>query len=284
MGFFDKIFPVKKAIFSFEEEKKIAQKGSERERRALAADERASQEILYYFAENDPSAAVRKSVAGNASTPMQASPILANDPDADVRLALARRLVKILPDLSGDKYSQLYAFAVQSLGMLALDEVLKIRRALTETLKDHAHAPPAVAAQLARDVERAVSEPILRFCAALSDDDLVDILKTHPADWAAEAVAGRKSLTPRVSRAIIDTGNGRAGKILLFNNGAEVDDSLLAVIVERSREYPEAAPEKSFSSTMARRLMIPFWPLLSSVRANTRNGISRSRLAKTCRP
>ena len=258
MGIFDKIFAPKKTVFSLADEKSIADGGNERARRALASDERTSQEILYYLAENDPSGDVRKSVAQNASTPMQASPILAQDPDADVRLVLARRLVKILPDLSGDRYSQLYAFAVQSLGMLALDEVLKIRRALTETLKDHAYAPPAVVAQLARDVERAVSEPILRFCAALSDDDLVDIIKNHPAGWAAEAVAGRKSLTLRVSRAVIDTGNGRAGKILLANNGAQIDDSLLAVIVDRAREYPEwhkpLAARKNLPPLMAMKL------------------------------
>ena len=40
-----------------------------------------------------------------------------------------------------------------------------------------------LAGLLARDVERDVSEPILRFCAALSDRDLLDILKSHPASW-----------------------------------------------------------------------------------------------------
>ncbi len=254
---FGKLFSKGKKLLE-SEEKRIAEKGSERERHALAKDEHSSQEILYYLALHDPSKKVRKAVAGNASTPLQASSLLAKDKDQDVRLIIARRLVKVLPTLTAEKYSQLYAFTVQSLGMLALDEVLKVRKALSETLKDHAYTPPAVAAQLARDLEREVSEPILRFCAALSDDDLVDILKTHPANWAAEAIAGRKKLSARVSEAVIDTGNVRAGKALIMNEGAEITSRLLETIVERAREYPEwhkpLASRKALPPLMAMKL------------------------------
>lgn len=260
MGFLDKLFPVKqtKTRILESDEKAIAENGTEKQRQALAQDEHTSQDVLFYLAGADTSKSVRRAVAENPSTPMQASPLLARDPEEDVRLVLARRLVKILPDLSQDKYSQLYAYAVQSLGMLALDEVLKVRKALAETLKDHAHTPPAIAAQLARDLEREVSEPILRFCVALSDDDLVDILKTHPANWAAEAVADRKQISSRVSRAVIDTGNVRAGKILLSNEGAVLDENLYEMIVERAREYPEwhkpLATRKTLPPRMAMKL------------------------------
>lgn len=240
------------------DEKQIAHHGNEKKRLSLATDENTSQEILYYLALHDPSDKVRKTVAANPSTPMQASTLLAKDRSEDVRIVIARRLVKILPQLSAEKYSQLYAFAVQSLGMLALDEVLKIRKALSETLKDHAHTPPAVAAQLARDLEREVAEPILRFCAALSDEDIIDILRTHPANWAAEAVARRKKLSAPVSRAVIETGNVRAGKYLLTNEGAEITPDLLEMIIERAREYPEwhkpIASHKKLPPLMARKL------------------------------
>lgn len=240
------------------DEKRLAKEGSEKQRLRLAGDEKTSQEILYYLALHDSSAKVRKAVAKNPSTPMQATTLLAKDKVNDVRFVLAHRLVKILPELSADKYSQLYAFAVQSLGMLALDEVLKIRKALSETLKDHAPTPPDVAAQLAKDLEREVSEPILRFCVAISDDDLIDVLKTHPANWAAEAVAQRRSLSSRVSRAVIDTGNVEAGRHLLLNEGAEIGLDLLDMIVERAREYPEwhkpIAGRKTLPPLMARKL------------------------------
>ncbi len=255
MGFFDKFKSVK---INEVDEKRIAETGSEKQRLALARNERASQEILYYLALHDQSEKVRKAVAGNPSTPLQASSLLAKDKSMDVRIIMAHRLVKILPTLDQERYSQLYAFAVQSLGMLALDEVLKIRKALTETLKDYAFTPPEVATALARDLEREVSEPILRFCMALSDDDLCDILMTHPANWAAEAIAGRAVVSARVSAAVIDTGNAVAGSILLNNTGAIITEDLLETIVARANEYPEwhkpLAVNKALSPLMAQKL------------------------------
>jgi hypothetical protein len=89
-------------------------------RMTLASDSETSKDILYYLAEKDPSPKVRQAVAENRAMPVHASPILAQDREVDVRLALARRLVDLLPGLSGDKHSQLYAYAVQALGTLAL--------------------------------------------------------------------------------------------------------------------------------------------------------------------
>jgi uncharacterized protein (DUF2336 family) len=116
---------------------------------------------------------------------------------------------------------------------------LKIRIALSSTLKDHAHTPPKVAGQLARDVEREVSEPILRFCAALSDADLLDILKGHPASWAIEAIASRPVVSEHISEAVIGTDDVPGGVVLIGNAGALMAPGLLNQIVEKARAYPE---------------------------------------------
>ena len=239
LSFLEKFFPALSKPLAEVDEMILAENGTEKQRYALARSEQTSQDTLYFLADNDPSVKVRRAVAGNPSTPIQAATVLASDKSEDVRMILARRLMVVLPSLSQDKYSQLYAFAVQALGDLALDEVLKVRRALAETLKDHAHTPPSVALQLAKDLERTVSEPILRFCTALSDDALIEVLQTHPAQWAAEAVAQRKTLSAPVSKAVIQTGNRKAGEYLLQNEGAEITIALLEDIVERAREYPE---------------------------------------------
>lgn len=210
-----------------------------KERLYLAGNSQTHKEILYYLAEKDPSPDVRKAVIQNESMPVHASDILARDNDVDVRLTLAARLVDLLPDLSKDKQSQLYAFAVQALGTLALDEVLKIRLALSATLKDHAHTPPKIAGQLARDVEREVSEPILRFCAALTDEDLLDILKSHPADWVIVAVAERPQISAPISEAVIETDSVSGGTHLINNAGASLCENTLHNIVEKARTLPE---------------------------------------------
>ena len=229
----------KKRPLSYEEQRQQASSASRKKRLTLAADTQTNKEILYYLAESDPDPKVRKAVVENEAMPMQVSPKLAKDADEDVRLALARRLIGLLPQLSDDMHSQLYAFAVQALGTLALDEVLKIRVALSSTLKDHAYAPPKVANKLARDVEQEVSEPILRFCAALSDEDLIDILRGHPASWAVQAIAARDEVAPDVSEAVIETDDVPGGRVLLENSSADITDDLLQAIVERARNCPE---------------------------------------------
>jgi len=225
---------------------------------SLAKNTKTNKEILYYLAESDPDPKVRQAVAKNTSTPEHVSPVLAADDDTDVRLALAKRLMDLLPDISPTEQSQLYAFTVQALGTLALDEVLKVRLALSSTLKDHAHAPPKVAGQLARDVEREVSEPILRFCAALSDEDLLDILKNHPASWVIEAIACRNQVSEDVSRAVIDVEDVEGGTALIGNDSASLTEVILQIIVEKAREFPEwqkpMAIRKSLPSNIAKEL------------------------------
>jgi len=243
---------------SYGEQKEALQSAQTKERMTLAKNSKTNKEILYFLAEQDPDAKVREAVAKNKGMPVQVAPILAEDQDVDVRLALAARLVDLLPDLSNDKHSQLYAFAVQAMGTLALDEVLKIRKALSSTLKDHAHTPPKIAGQLARDLEREVSEPILRFCAALSDDDLLDILKGHPASWVVEAVASREDVSESVSEAVIETRDEPGGRVLIGNEGANITVSLLQQIVEMARNFPEwqkpMALRKSLPVSIAKQM------------------------------
>lgn len=224
---------------SYDEQKTMAREGSRSKRLSLAQSSKTNKEILYYLAENDPEPEIRKAVIENEAMPVHVTPLLAQDTDQDVRMALAGRLVELLPHVSQDEQSQLYAYVVQSLGTLALDEVLKIRKALSSTLKDHAHTPPKIAGQLARDVEREVSEPILRFCAALSDEDLIAILKSHPQSWVVEAVAGRKTVSEDVCEAVIQTADMPGGAALLNNKASRISDTLLQHIVIKAREYTE---------------------------------------------
>lgn len=235
----------------------ILKTGSVDELRALAQNEETPQEILYYLAKSDH-ADVRKAVAQNVRTPVQASTLLANDKDVDVRYALAARLVELLPDLSQDKHSQLYAFAVQALGVLAEDEVLKIRRALATALQDHVKAPPVVVGKLARDIERAISEPILRFCVTLADDDLLDILASHPEPWVVSAVAGRPAVSATVADAVFETGDIPATTVLVNNAGADFSAQTLQKIIEKAKDYPEwhrpVALRRELSVDLARQL------------------------------
>lgn len=232
-SFWSALFGKSGKAASFEEEKKIALNGSDKDRMALAKSPKASREIICYMA--------------------------VKDKNADIRMVLANRLVSLLPDLSHDRHSSLYKYVVDALSVLALDEVLKIKVALSSSLKDYAGAPPDVVGKLARDIEREVSEPILKYCLALPDEDLLDILKSHPAGWAVQAIAGRPKLSSPVSGAVIDSGDVEAGRILIENKGADMSLENLKLIVEKAREHPEwqkpIASHKNISAELAKDLI-----------------------------
>jgi len=211
--------------------------GSKPDRKAKALKRRAP-------AEDGPrhmqiaDASARKKLAMSAGTSLADAAAMADDPDVDVRLALAARLVNLLPDLSPERHAELYAYAVQALTALAQDEVLLVRRALSTALKDYAKAPPSVVGRLARDVEREVAEPILRFCVALDDAELIDILSGHPQSWVVAAIAGRPVVSEEVSDAVVGTNDAPGTEVLISNSGARFLPATLEGIVERAREYP----------------------------------------------
>lgn len=224
----------------YAEERELMRSDKVAERMKLAKSEKTHQEILYYMAENDEDENVRKAVAKNLMTPVQASTIIARDECVDVRIALIKRLSNLLPDLTADEYSQLYAHAVQALSMLALDEVLKVRKALVSSLKDKAYCPPKVAAALAKDLEREISEPILKYCVALPDIDLIDILRATKNEWVARAIAMREQINSDVSKAVIDRSDDfpHAGEELLKNKGAKIDHETMGYIIEKAKTMP----------------------------------------------
>lgn len=223
----------------YELEKQASTSQDVARRMKIAKNPHTHQEILYYMAENDPDEGVRRAVAKNLATPIIACGVIAQDKNVDVRLALAERLVRMLPELTQEDHSQLYAIAVKALATLAMDEVLRVRVALSSALKDKAYAPIPVVSQLAKDVEREVSEPILRFCMALPDDVLVGILQSMPPSWAVDAIAGRKYVSEDVSAAVIGTESKDGGATLLKNKNAKISPKLLQEIVTRARELPE---------------------------------------------
>jgi uncharacterized protein (DUF2336 family) len=222
----------------YEVEKQLVKSDDPKQRIKLAKNPRTHLEVLYYLAEDDD-VRVRRAVASNSATPLHVSRVLAEDNDVDVRLSLAERLMAMLPELDDAQHAHLYAFAVQSLGMLALDEVLKVRLSLSSVLKDKLYTPPEVAAQLARDVERRVSEPVLKLCAAIPDKDLVDILMEHPESWVIQAIAERDQLSALVSDAVFEANDVEAGAKLIANETADISLETLEKIIEKARNTPE---------------------------------------------
>jgi len=216
----------------------------------LAADANTPPDTLLGLArEGGP--AIRRAVAGNPSSPVRAHVLLALDSDQDVRAILAARAADIVPKLSQAGIDHAHALALHTLELLAIDKALQVRQALATSLKDVAYAPAPVVKRLAQDIMREVAEPILRYCLALSDDDLIELITAQKESWARQAIAARPRVSERVADAIVETKDTAAIGTLLDNTGAVLSDDTLNKVVDIAEN------EVSLQMPLARRPQLP---------------------------
>lgn len=214
----------------------IIEQGDVQARTALAADPGTLPEILYFLAD-DPEPTVRRAVAENPATPVQADSRFARDPDVGVRCALARKVVGSgLPDAERRK---LWRMGFTILETLAQDQVVRVRRVLAEAFSTPADAPRPIVVGLARDAAREVAEPVLLGSPVLTDQDVVDIVQGGAPDWAQEAIAGRAEISPDVSAVLGAAGSVPAVARMIGNERAQIAESTMERIAERAAEVPE---------------------------------------------
>jgi hypothetical protein len=216
--------------FRYDDAKRLAADRDPSVRVRVAADPDAPPEVLFFLAA-DADDVVRAAVAANPAAPHLISEILVVDPHNEVRVALARRLAALLPGMDPRAQEKMHAVTVAALERLALDRLATVRETLADALKGVANIPEGLASTLARDVQREVAEPMLRFCAALPDQLLCEIVASDPASWRVEVVAGRPSLSSVVCDVVVATGNEPATDRLLRNPGARVSNETLFGLV-----------------------------------------------------
>ena len=125
---------------AYEEAKRIAASDDAAARAALAAHEDLEPEILYFFA-SDQAPAVRRAVAVNPGTPLQADKLLATDRDGEVRHELARKISRLVPSLSRDETDRLTRMAMEVLEILARDDLPRVRATIADEIKRADNVP-----------------------------------------------------------------------------------------------------------------------------------------------
>ncbi len=235
---------------TYDADKKLLTHPDTKVRKRLAKRTDVRREILYYLA-SDTEAEVRREIARNSVTPMQADLMLVRDPDEAVRVDLANKVARLLPGLPKDAQDQVRERVVEMVEALARDSAVRVRQMVAEALKDVADAPPDVIKRLARDAELAVSRPVLRFSPLLTDQDLLDIIAGGPVSGALVAIAERDNVSAVVSDAIVGTEEEPAVAALLANPSAQIREDTLDLIVER------APPRTSWHAPLAARPVLP---------------------------
>lgn len=241
----------------YEKAKSLAGAESPGSRRSLAARDDAQPEILYFLAE-DPDTRVRRAVAQNPSTPVQAGMILAGDTNAEVRCDLAQRIGRLAPQLDTEARARVGAAVNEVLEKLAHDQVVRVRQLLAEELKDAACVPPAVVERLARDDDPAVAAPVLEFSPLLDDAVLLDIIAGTPEGASLVAISRREGLSGRVADAVVATDDEAAIFSLLSNRSAQIREETLDALADRAESMPSwhepLVNRPSLSSRAVRRL------------------------------
>ncbi len=216
-----------------EDEKAILKSGTDAQRLALATRPDARPEVLYYLAE-EGTADVRRAVATNDATPIQADKILSNDDDDEVRTELARKIGRILPDLAKAEKAQIRDCAIVVIETLARDTLPKVRAILSEELKKSDLVPKEVVTQLAKDIEDIVSVPVLEYSPLLGEADLREIIAAGASSRALSAIAGRDNLPESVSDDISASLDIPAISTLLTNESAQIREDTLDAIMDQA--------------------------------------------------
>ena len=200
-------------------------------RRALARRADVAPDILGLLAA-DPAAEVRLAIAANPSTPVEADRALAKDADAEVRCALAAKIARLVAGLDAKDRDAVQRKTLAVLETLVRDQTARVRRIIAETLKEVAHAPLAVIHRLARDAEVAVSCPVLEYSPILTDQDLLEIIAGNPVSDRLGAISRRKAVAEPVADAVIRTGDDAAVGMLLANPNAVIREAMLDHLID----------------------------------------------------
>ena len=218
---------------SYEEAKKRAASGDTSVRKALASRGDIEPEILYFLAQDD-NPEVRVSVAANADAPRHTFELLAGDQNDQVRARLASKIAELAPELEPDGRDKVWQSTAGALQALAQDQIVHVRTVLAEALCVVENAPSDIINILARDVETAVSAPVLEASPVLSDTDLLEIIRHGVASENLAAISRRKSVSEDVSDAIVETDDVLAIADLLANDSSQIREETLDHLIERA--------------------------------------------------
>lgn len=124
--------------------------------------------------------------------------------------------------------------AAEIVRLLARDAEIRVRKTLSEHLKNNPGLPRDVAMTLAKDVLE-VSLPIIEFSKVLTDDDLIEIIRSTQQVAKLTAISRRESVSELVSDELLSTQNEEVVVSLFANQGAKISDENIERAVREFR-------------------------------------------------
>ena len=169
----------------------------------------------------DPSAATRAETAGKVATEFNAGAM------TDEEREIAQEIFRVMLH----------------------DAEVRVRQALSEKLKENPEVPRDVVLGLAKDVAE-VATPVLEMSDVLSDADLIEIVRSQPAEHL-KAVAQRSTVSEGVSDALAESRNEEVVATLMENDGAEIAEGTFQKVLN------DFGDSEKVNAPMARRQELP---------------------------
>ncbi|MDP2698167.1 DUF2336 domain-containing protein [Thalassospira sp.] len=238
-GFLQRVFARRTEVpISYEESRDMAASDDAKTRGTLARRHDTKPEILYYLA-TDADSSVRRQIAENEATPVQADLLLTDDRDETVRGSLAQKIANLAAGLTPNETDKLRQMTYQALDKLARDQAVHVRQVIAETLKDIANAPQPIIQQLARDTESVVCGPILQYSPVLDELDLLEIIEAGTAKGALSFISRRRNVGEKLADAIAASSDTDAISHLLGNKSAQIREETLDQLIDRAPDIPD---------------------------------------------
>ncbi len=139
---------------------------------------------------------------------------------------------------------------------------MALRRELSEKFANIPEAPKGLIKQLARD-DISVAEPILKHSLALSEKDLVRIIRAR-SQQHMKAISKRKNVTSRVSEELVAHGDKEVLVELAKNDSAKINPDTMKKLVAHSRNLPELQAPMAGRYDLAPQLLTQMYFFVSS--------------------
>lgn len=161
---------------------------------------------------------------------------LSKETSSDKRRETLRSVTELFlatPDTGRAAVSQVFDGVLSG---LAAEMEAEVRAELAAKLAPVAHAPRRLALNLAKDSIE-VAAPLLTRCRALTQDDLLDVVRTKGQEHL-RLVSGRDDLTEAVTDVVVERGDDATLGVLLQNNEAPISREGYEKVVDRAQSAP----------------------------------------------
>lgn len=171
---------------------------------------------------------------------------LLQDPNGDNRSVAAK---KVASAFSAENLTENEREIAEDIFRVMLnDAAVRVREALSDSLKDNPSVPHDVAVGLAKDVA-SVSMPMIERSVVLTDEDLVEIIQTQSCD-AQKAVASRTTVSSRVADALVDTNDEMVVAALVANKGATLNEGTYERVLDEFNEIDAVKTPMAYRSDL----------------------------------